>query len=534
MRVLVIDIDSLRPDHLGCYGYDRDTSPVIDSVAENAVRFDRCFVSDSPCLPSRTALATCRHGIDSGVVTHFGEGQWYDNPGRGHDPDPDRPLSFQHLAQHGVRTASVSSFTQRHMAYHFSAGFQDAIQPTAETGLLAVEDASDVTDAALTWLDGHATNNNWLLHVNYWDVHHPYQGITEHVEAVRESGSMPAWPDEDALAAQEGMTGTRTRELWPNPAELDANWFAEKYDEWPMPDSFDSRADVEHVVDGYDAAIRKVDTEVEILLNALDEHGVREETAIVVTGDHGEALGEHGIYAEHALPHLACQRIPLLISWPGLTDGIEVDANDGAADAVGAGVEGYVYQFDLMPTLCELFDVPVPGGWAAESFRSALTDDERDEFAGREFLVCGHGIYTFGRAVYRDGWMYTRLLHPGIFSLPGQYNDPELPNEGLELLYDLEADPYQTENLIGENPEMAAEMRTTLDHWLTTRLSDSWYDHQPAETRGQDPLARMCAEGPYLYVNPNDLLALYRDCEEDNRQADRLDETLSRFPCDGS
>lgn len=301
MRVLVIDIDSLRPDHLGCYGYDRDTSPVIDSVAENAVRFDRCFVSDSPCLPSRTALATCRHGIDSGVVTHFGEGQWYDNPGRGHDPDPDRPLSFQHLAQHGVRTASVSSFTQRHMAYHFSAGFQDAIQPTAETGLLAVEDASDVTDAALTWLDGHATNNNWLLHVNYWDVHHPYQGITEHVEAVRESGSMPAWPDEDALAAQEGMTGTRTRELWPNPAELDANWFAEKYDEWPMPDSFDSRADVEHVVDGYDAAIRKVDTEVEILLNALDEHGVREETAIVVTGDHGEALGEHGIYAEHAL-----------------------------------------------------------------------------------------------------------------------------------------------------------------------------------------------------------------------------------------
>ena len=56
MRVLYIDIDSLRPDHLGCYGYHRNTSPNIDLVAEQAVRFDNMYVSDAPCLPSRTAL----------------------------------------------------------------------------------------------------------------------------------------------------------------------------------------------------------------------------------------------------------------------------------------------------------------------------------------------------------------------------------------------------------------------------------------------------------------------------------------------
>ena len=56
MRILFIDIDTLRPDHLGCYGYHRDTSPNIDRLAQDAVRFENNYVSDAPCLPSRTAL----------------------------------------------------------------------------------------------------------------------------------------------------------------------------------------------------------------------------------------------------------------------------------------------------------------------------------------------------------------------------------------------------------------------------------------------------------------------------------------------
>ena len=119
MRVLLIDIDSLRPDHLGSYGYDRETSPTMDRIAADGVVFDECYTSDSPCLPSRTALATGRHGVKSGVVTHHGDGQWYDEPGAGHDQDPDRPLSFRHLSENGIHTASVSSFSKRHLAYHF-------------------------------------------------------------------------------------------------------------------------------------------------------------------------------------------------------------------------------------------------------------------------------------------------------------------------------------------------------------------------------------------------------------------------------
>jgi len=72
VRILYIDIDTLRPDHLGCYGYLRPTSPNIDALAAGALVFDNVHASDVPCLPSRTALLTGRFGIHNGVVNHGG------------------------------------------------------------------------------------------------------------------------------------------------------------------------------------------------------------------------------------------------------------------------------------------------------------------------------------------------------------------------------------------------------------------------------------------------------------------------------
>ena len=72
MRILYIDVDSLRPDHLGCYGYHRDTSPTIDALASEGVRFNNVYASDAPCLPSRTALWSGRFGFHTGVVNHGG------------------------------------------------------------------------------------------------------------------------------------------------------------------------------------------------------------------------------------------------------------------------------------------------------------------------------------------------------------------------------------------------------------------------------------------------------------------------------
>ena len=72
MRILYLDLDALRPDHLGCYGYHRNTSPNIDRIAEQGVRFDNYYCSDAPCLPSRSALTSGRYGIHTGIVGHGG------------------------------------------------------------------------------------------------------------------------------------------------------------------------------------------------------------------------------------------------------------------------------------------------------------------------------------------------------------------------------------------------------------------------------------------------------------------------------
>ena len=145
-------------------------------------------------------------------------------------------------------------------------------------------------------------------------------------------------------------------------------------------------------------------------------------------------------------------------------------------------------------------DVDVPGGWDASAFTAALAGEP---FDGREYLVCGHGIYTFSRAVYHGDWMYARIHHPGVFSVPGLYNDPDLPGDGLELLHDLAADPRTTENLIGERPDVAVEMRSRLDRWKET------HGNSP-EAGGEDPLVKMAAtDGPYMYVDPDELLACY-------------------------
>jgi hypothetical protein len=72
MRILYVDIDTLRPDHLGCYGYHRNTSPNIDAIAQRGLRFTDVYASDVPCLPSRTALISGMFGIRNGVANHGG------------------------------------------------------------------------------------------------------------------------------------------------------------------------------------------------------------------------------------------------------------------------------------------------------------------------------------------------------------------------------------------------------------------------------------------------------------------------------
>ena len=72
MKVILFDIDTLRADHMGCYGYGRDTTPVMDGIAKEGVCFDRYYCPNAPCLPSRASMVTGLYGIHNGIVGHGG------------------------------------------------------------------------------------------------------------------------------------------------------------------------------------------------------------------------------------------------------------------------------------------------------------------------------------------------------------------------------------------------------------------------------------------------------------------------------
>ena len=128
MRILVVDIDSLRPDHLGCGGYHRRTSPTIDQLAGQGAFLRQCFASDVPCCPSRSSLFAGRYGIATGCVNHCGTRAtpWVDAR-RGFIDARDVQTLPAVLRDNGYRTAFLSSFPTRHSAWHSLAGFRNGM-----------------------------------------------------------------------------------------------------------------------------------------------------------------------------------------------------------------------------------------------------------------------------------------------------------------------------------------------------------------------------------------------------------------------
>lgn len=130
MRILYIDIDididTLRADHLGCYGYQRRTSPNIDEIARRGTVFDSVYAADTPCLPSRSALLTMQFGIHNGIVNHGGTDADPVIEGRGREFQSRLyQTSFpRRLQMAGMRTVSVSSFAQRHFSVSLVCRFQ--------------------------------------------------------------------------------------------------------------------------------------------------------------------------------------------------------------------------------------------------------------------------------------------------------------------------------------------------------------------------------------------------------------------------
>lgn len=418
MRILYLDLDALTPSHLSCYGYERRTSPVIDRIASEGVRFTNVYASDAPCLPSRTAFYSGRLGIQTGVVGHGGTAA---------DPKvqgPDRLFrdhyGEQGLAQQmqraGMHTAMISPFGQRHAAHHFYAGFNE-IHNTGKNGN---EDVLDVDPVVHKWLDDHASRDDWYLHINFWDIHTPYRAPASYGNPF-EGEALPDWMHEH-LDRWQHKTGPHTA--------MDPGMYRDAGNERHprVPERIDSADRLKQWIDGYDTAIRYVDEAIGRIIEKLKAAGVYEETAIIISADHGENQGELGIYGEHGTADQGTCNIPMIVKWPG-----------GAAGKVEDGLH---YNLDWAPTLMDLLGREKMPIWDGVSYAEAV---RRGVAAGREDLVISQCCHVCQRSVRWDKWLYIQTFHDGFHLFP------------REMLFDLEADPKEQHNIADDHPEVCGE-----------------------------------------------------------------------------
>lgn len=451
MRILYLDIDTLRHDHLGCSGYHRDTSPNIDALAADGIRFTDVYASDVPCLPSRTALSTGRFGIRNGVVNHGGEGAELrpEGPTRGFMSRTYRHSWATRLYFAGWHTASISSFPFRHSASWWNNGMMEAMNLMRGFG---TEQAHDVATHALDWIRRRGLTDQWFLHVHLWDPHTPYI-VPDSFGNPFESDPVPAWHTEAVRARNWELSGPHSaQEPW-----------GFTPDEWGPPPArqpwnLASMDDVKATFDGYDVGVRYADHAVGQLLDALDQLGVLDDTAVLLSSDHGEAFGELGVYADHQAADEATCHIPSILRWPGLEPRVE---------------SGLHYHFDVGATLLELAGANVPSSWDGVSFAPELQAGTEH---GRDHLVLSQGAWACQRGVRWGDHLYLRTWHDGYH---GHW--PE------EMVFDLTADPHETHDLAVEQPALAAQGATLLEDWTHEQLVQ--------DRDGVDPMDVVRAEG---------------------------------------
>jgi len=453
VRILFLDLDTLRPDHLGCYGYPRNTSPNIDEVARRGVRLDNYYCSNAPCLPARAALITGQFGIRSGIVGHGGTAAdlRLDGRSRGFRSALDRHSLWSFLRAQGLRTASVSSFPERHSAWWFNAGLTEWLNP----GRGGMDSAEEVTPLALDWLERNARCDSWVLHVNYWDPHTPYRAPAEFGNPFADE-PVPEWMTQEVLDKHRSLPGghgARELNMWNDHAPP----------QYPRhPGQVETMDDFRRMIDGYDCGTRYMDGHIGMLLNTLADADVLDDTAIVVTSDHGECLGELKCYGEHGTSDYVTHRIPMIVAWPG--------CRTGHAD------KGLHYNLDLGPTLADLLGQPPRPEWQGASYAQTLKSGAD---CGREHLVLEQSCHGAMRSVRFGPWIYIRVIHDFYHLYP------------REMLFNVEEDPHEQHDLA----EQRGDVRDR-----AARLMLDWHDDMMSRLPDAvDPLWTVMREGGPLH-----------------------------------
>jgi arylsulfatase A-like enzyme/Flp pilus assembly protein TadD len=387
-NVVLITIDTVRADHLGCYGYKLIETPHLDSLAASGARFANAFTPVPITLPAHSVILTGTYPMRTGM----------------HDFSGNRltgtqPTLATVLHQNGYSTAAVMGSAVLDSRFGLDRGFDFYydhfdFSRLDERNMDAMRrPGNEVVDQALGWLDGNH-KKNFLLWVHLYDAHHPYN---------------------------------------PPPP------YREKYRTHP-----------------YDGGIAFVDAQVGRLVAYLKDHGLYEKSLIVVVGDHGEGLGEHGEKTHGFFIYDTTLHVPMIFKLPG-----------GALRPKPL-VEESANLADVLPTILDIAGIAQPKDVQGRSLVAALEGKPG-------------GI---PEADYAE--TYLPRIHFNWSELRGvryrQYHFIDAPRPEL---YDVHSDPHELKNLYSTQRAIANELGKRLARFIALYTPAS--GGKTAEATGLDP-----------------------------------------------
>jgi arylsulfatase A-like enzyme/Flp pilus assembly protein TadD len=366
LNVLLVTLDTTRPDRLGCYGYADGGTPAIDEFARQGVRFENAKTHVPITLPAHASLFTGTIPVTHGAHNHFDV-----------LADEGNETIAEILAAHGYATAGfVAAFVLDH-GLGISQGFDhygDNLGRESEVGPPRLERrAGDVVDEALAWLAEHP-DERFFAFVHLYDPHLPY--------------SPPA----------------------------------------PYDRRYEGRP--------YDGEIAYMDSQFGRLTAFLDDSGLARNTLVVVVGDHGESLGEHGIEGHASFIYETVTRVPLMMRCPGLLPSRR-------------SVPEQVRLVDVLPTVLDVLGLEPPAALDGTSLLPYV--EVRGTTPDLPAYIESYNLNsTFGWSPLlgvEDGrWKYIRT--------------PE------RELYDLRRDPSERDNVCASHPDVASELDQLLESLL--------------------------------------------------------------------
>lgn len=428
MNIVLLAIDTLRPDHLGCYGYGKNTSPQIDALAAESVVFEQAIAAGIPTMPSFTTMLTGLHPLRHGIVAHIGEKQRV----------AAHVQTLPQLAQKaGWTTIGIDNLVIQGggKGSWFARGFDHY------SGFLYApftNQSEQLIDRAIQFVEEQDKQTPFFLYCHLWDPHTPYGPPAPYNTMHYTPGSAEYTMDE----------------VYDHAPEYYKAFLGEMKCEHPD--------DYAAFVALYDGEISYVDVQVGRLIAHLKNSGIWEETLFILMSDHGEAFGEGDIHFDHHGLHDAVTRIALMAKVPGTAP--------GRTDAL-------VSTEDILPSLVALcgWELPTSYELTGQSFASALRGEE---FAGRERVFCIESSRQASLAVRTRTW---KLIKPIVEDahgkpLPHLHGTPRDPR--VELFH-LERDLREEHDL--------ADTLTEIRDTLLGELED-WHAQEIARRGGHDPI----------------------------------------------